>query len=109
MHKADIILAIIYNMKEQDKCVIKTNTKREAIGEILEAWLQCQIGQGEDLRPAKERDVYNIFIDLDLSDDTFYTSSDTGNKGLTARIVADVFARLTDIKIEERKREDIIK
>lgn len=100
MHKADITLVIIYDMKERDKCVIKTNAKREAVGDILEAWLQGQIGKGEDSRQVKKLDIYHITIDLDLSDDTFYTSSDTGNKGLTCGLVMDVFDMLADIRFE---------
>ncbi len=102
MHKADITLAITYNMKERDKCVIKTNAKRERIGNILEAWLQGQIGQGEDSRQARNKYIYNIIIDLDLSDNTFYTSSDIGNKDLTVGLVMNVLDMLADIKVEER-------
>lgn len=101
MHKADITLAITYHIKEQDKCVIKTNAQKEAIGEILEAWLQDQIGQGKDSRKAYERDVYQITIDLDLSDNTFYTASNTGNKNLTIELVANVLVKLADIRIEK--------
>lgn len=101
MHKADITLAITYNMKERDKCVIKTNAKKEAVEKILECWLQVQIGLDEDSRESKVRDVYQITIDLDLSDGTFYTSSDTGNKGLTVKLVTNVLNMLADIRIEE--------
>ena len=60
-----------------------------------------QVGQGKDESKPKERDVYEITIDLDLRDDTFYTASNTGNKGLTVGLVMDVFNRLSDIPIKE--------
>lgn len=39
MAKADIVLKINFNLSEPDKTVIKTNAKKEAVSEILEAWM----------------------------------------------------------------------
>ena len=99
MPKADVALEITFNINEPDKTVIKTNAKKEAVEEILEAWLSCQMGQGKDESKPNKKDEYKIKIQLDLSDDTFCTSSDTGNKGLTCGLVMDVFKRLDKIKI----------
>ncbi|OGN02310.1 MAG: hypothetical protein A2655_03795 [Candidatus Yanofskybacteria bacterium RIFCSPHIGHO2_01_FULL_43_42] len=99
MPKADIVLKINFNLNRPDKTVIKTNAKREAISEILGAWLSCQIGQGKDNREPNRKDEYEIVIKLDLSDDTFFTDSDTGNKGLTCGLVGDVFNRLDQVTV----------
>ncbi len=94
-----IILKIIFDINNLDKTIIKTNAKKEAIKEILEAWLRYQIGKRKDKRKANKRDVYKITIQLDLSDDNFNTISDVGNDGLTSGIVMDVFSKLKKIKI----------
>ena len=94
MSKADIIMEINFNIKEPSKTVIKTNARREAVSEILEAWIFSQIGQGKDSRESNKKNEYTIVIKLDLSDDTFSTDSDTGNKGLTCGIVIHVFNSL---------------
>lgn len=80
---------------------IKTNAKPEMLESILETWIACQVGKGKDTSKAKEKDEYHITIQLDLSDDSFITRSDTGNKSLTAGIVMVVFRDLANIKVEE--------
>ncbi len=101
MPKADIVLKLNFNLSKPDKTVVKTNAKKEAVSEILEAWLSCQIGQGEDSREPNKKDKYEIVIKLDLSNDTFFTNSDTGNKGLTCGLVMDVFSRLDQITVTD--------
>ena len=96
---ADVVLKINFNLNEPDKTVIKTNARKEAISEILEAWLSCQVGQGKDSREPNRKDEYEIVIKLDLSDDTFFTNSDTGNKSLTCGLVMNVFNRLDQITV----------
>ncbi|MBI2058124.1 MAG: hypothetical protein HYT63_04080 [Candidatus Yanofskybacteria bacterium] len=58
--KAGVVLKINFNLNKPDKTVIKTNAKREAISEILEAWLLGQVGQGEDDRMPNIKDEYEI-------------------------------------------------
>lgn len=99
MPNADIVLEIAFNISNPLETVIRTNAKKEALEGILENWLSCQTGQGKDRNKAKKRDLYKIKIQLDLSDDSFYTSSDTGNKGLTCGIVMDVFKRLEHTQV----------
>ncbi len=99
MPNADIVLEIAFNISDPGKTVIRTNAKKEALDGILEAWLSCQIGQSKDKSKAEERDLYKIKIQMDLSDDSFYTSSDTGNKGLTCGIVMAVFKRLDQTQV----------
>lgn len=99
MFNADMVIEIAFDINNPNKTVIKTNAKKEAIEEILEAWLSCQIGQGKDESEPKKQDTYKIKIQLDLSDDTFCTNSDTGNKSFTCGIVKDVFKRLDQVEV----------
>ena len=98
MPSAHIVLKIAFDERHPEKTTIKTNARKEAIEEILEAWLSCQIG-GKDKSKPKKKSVYQIEIQLDLSDDSFVTHSDTGNKGLTCGIIIDVFKRLKQLKV----------
>ena len=71
-----------------------TTARKEAIGEILEAFVIGEIGQGVDESPATEQDVYNIRLDLDLTDDSFRVTHDCGNKGLRTGILIAVLKDL---------------
>lgn len=64
MPRADIIVQVIFNLKEPDKTLIKTNAKKEAVEGILEAWLTDQIGKGKDDRESIKKDEYRIMIGL---------------------------------------------
>jgi len=105
MNKADIAIEIILDSENPKQTVIKTNARKKGIVEILESWLLLQQGQGKDNHKPNTEDIYKIRIELDLSDDTFRTHSNTGNKSLTCGIVLWVLMMLsTDInklKIED--------
>lgn len=92
----DITLDIFYDVNFPEKTVIRTNARKEALEEILEAWLQDQMGAGSDPSPPAQRDLYRIMIGLNLDGDRFRVVSDTGNKGLTAGIM-DIFKNLSTI------------
>lgn len=101
MAKADITLEITFNPDKTDKTIIKTNANKEGLREVLEAWLSCEAGQGEDDSEPNEKSEYKITIQIDLDSDTFYTDSDTGNKGLTCGIVMEVLNKLDKITITD--------
>lgn len=94
-----VVIEVDFNIDDSEKTTIKTNAKRSTVKEILEAWLSCQMGQGEDESEPNMRDSYKITIRLNLNDDTFSTSSDTGNKGFTCGIIMDILGRLSQIKV----------
>lgn len=98
----DVLIEIRFPVKEGETPIIYTNarTDNDAIEDILSTWLQFQMGKGEDPSPAVERDVYKIKIGLVIEDDSFAVESDTGNKGLTAGIVLEVFQKLKDIPVK---------
>lgn len=100
----DITLDIFYDVNHPEKTVIRTNAKKEALEEILEAWLQDQMGRGKDESPPEQRDLYRIMIGLNLDGDRFRVVSDTGNKGLTTGIVMDVFRNLSTICVAPPSR-----
>jgi len=99
MDNNNIILQILFNVDERNKSTITTNAKKEAIAEILEAWVSSQVGLGKDDSEADKKPEYKIEIQLDLSYDTFSTKSDTGNNGLTCGIIMDLLNRLDNISI----------
>ena len=85
---------LTYSPENPDNYKIDSNIKAEHYDEVLTGFLQTQIGQGEDPSPAADLPEYHIQIKLDLSDDTYYSKSDTGNMGLTVGILMDVLNRL---------------
>ncbi len=95
----DITLEITYPVQNPRASTIRTNARPEAIEELLATWIAGQQGKGEDDRKPNELSEYVIVIELDLSNDSFTTRSNTGNKGLTAGIVMDVFSRRTAIPV----------
>jgi len=99
MDKSDLLININYKISDSEKSTITTNIKKQGLSEVLEAWLSSQLGAGKDTSEPVEKDSYLITITLRLEDDTFYTTSDTGNKSLTCGIVADVFARLDQTEV----------
>jgi len=95
MSDAIMWVRIKYPVKEPEKYTIETNLKGEYIEEILSDYLRSIMGAGEDNSPAEIKDVYEINIDLDLENDSFSASSNTGNKGLRDGIVMDVLDRMS--------------
>jgi len=72
-----------------------TTAKTEAIPEILEAYIQTQFGKGKDEREAAVKDVYDIKLLLDLSDDTFIITHDCNNDALCLGIVLSAAETIT--------------
>ena len=102
MPKKDyIILQMNYNLRKPNKTIIKTNAHKRAVTEILEAWIYGQIGKGQDNRKPNSRDKHQVEIKLDVSNDTFYTTSTTGNDSLTCGIVLDILDKLSEITITD--------
>jgi hypothetical protein len=100
----DVLVEIHFDAKDEDpkKSCIYTNarTYNGALQEIIEAWIQDQIGRGADPAKAVERDIYKIKLGLVLEDDSFCTEADTGNKGLTCGIVMAVLRDLKEIPVK---------
>lgn len=89
MLKGRLTAKIIYPLTGTPS--ILTNVRQERVAELLTDWLRAQMrGQGPDEHAAEEREVYQITISVDLTEDTFFTWSDTGNEALTTGIVAQV-------------------
>lgn len=75
--------------------IVATDMSNDGIIELLETYTQSCIGAGADESEAVEREVYNILLQIDLSDDTITVQSNTGNKGLTLGILMDILTRMT--------------
>lgn len=91
-----LTIKITFPINEPEKFKIESDIKQEHWGEIISEFIRSQMGTGKDNTPAEERDVYNITIQIDLSDDTFYCKHDCGNKGLREGILMDILGRLSD-------------
>lgn len=101
MVAVDVIIEISYKLKDWAKSVIRTNAKREVLGELLSKWLIDQLANGEDKdsSPVTERDWYKVKIGLRVSDNTYFVESDTGNKAVTCGIVGMILPRLEKLHI----------
>jgi hypothetical protein len=88
-----VFIEFEYTIKDGKCKVLDTNIKKERIEDFLEEWIMDQVGRGEDTNSPVIRDTYRIKIGCDLTDDTFYTQSDAGNKGLTTGIVSHVWSK----------------
>ena len=80
MIRPDVLIEIHFDMNQPEKTVIKTNAKKEALGEILATWLQNQISLGKDDSKPNMKDKFLIKIGLRIEDDTFGLESDTGGR-----------------------------
>jgi len=85
----DVYFEFTWNPKTDKYNITSTNLKKEkkVFEEVIENYLYAQMGAGEDKSPSAKLEEYKIKIGLDLSEDIFYTESNTGNKGLTTGIV----------------------
>jgi len=97
--RVDLFIKISYCFNKPETSIIRTNVKTERLRDLLNDYLYNQIGKGEDKRKLNEKEVYDIEIGVDLSDDTFYVSSDTGNDGLTCGIIMHVSAILNELEV----------
>lgn len=94
--KPDIVMEIHFPMDTPSELRVRTNAKdRETVIDLISTYIQdCCIGRGVDESNANEHDEYRIVIGLELSDDSWGITSNTGNKGLTTGILMDVIKRL---------------
>lgn len=97
----DIIVTIEFDMKNET-VKIGGNAKKGAVQELLESYLHGCIGSGKDPAPPVKRDIYNIKLGIDLSDDTWFVEHDCGNKSLreglvmaTLQLIKDNLERVT--------------
>lgn len=92
----ELFIELEYDV-EKNETNVNTNVKQSLIEELLTDWIRAtQMGKGKDEGKPNERDVYNIRIGIDLSDDSFSTRSDTGNVSLTCGIVINYLKSLNE-------------
>jgi hypothetical protein len=91
--KPDIIIEMEFDMVNS-KVQIRTNAKRDKVGDLLEDYLHAQVGTGKDPSPPAERDIYKISIGVELGEDIWGSSHDCGNKGLREGIIMRVLQML---------------
>ena len=97
--KVDIVIDIVFIPEDPGRSIIRTNAKKEAIEDILVNWIRGQIGTYADKSKPNIKEEYKIKIGLTLSDDSFCTESDTGNKSVTCGIIMELLNCLHELKI----------
>ena len=100
MNDNTLIVKILFDGDEPEKACIKTNATKDGVKELLETWLITQMGNIKYMKQAKGPS-FEIEIKLDLTEDTFHTTSNTGTDGFTCGIIMDVFDRLDAIPISD--------
>lgn len=93
--KPDIVIEMAFNVMTE-RVEIKTNAKREVVGELIGDYLHSQVGTGKDTTPAEKHPVYNITIGVELDDDSWGSSHNCGNKGLREGILMRVMSILSN-------------
>lgn len=96
MAKVDIYVEVNYDAVKEKISIGETNIKKERLKDFLLDWLTTQIGKGKDERKRIDRESYKVVIGCDLSFDTFYVKSNTGNDGLTCGIIIGAVNKLGD-------------
>ena len=80
----------------KDEYQLETDLKDEKVADIISDFLRTQMGLGNGTGEPNNLPVYEIEIDLDLTDDSFRIKSNTGNDSLTTGIVAHNLQKLKD-------------
>lgn len=68
---------------------IKTDIKDKQIDNVLAEFYRASLNKGPDHSKFIEREVYHIQLKLDLEEDEFAMSSDTGNDTLTYELIRE--------------------
>lgn len=82
-----LYLKLRYNL-EADSFETETNIAPDKIEDVVAEFLRSQMGLGKDNCEPAPGPLYEIKIELDLSDDTFKVSSNTNSSSLTTGIIA---------------------
>ena len=100
MQKSDLFLDLFYNVKE-NSFKIKTNVRNDKVDKILSDCYRTTLNSSPDYREPNLSDIYNVMIKLDLSSDTFFISSDTGNRVLAHELIRKAINNWENILYEE--------
>lgn len=84
-----LTIKVDYNFAEETY-EIKTDFKRHLVAQMINEYLQTQVGRGKDESPPNKQDHYEIIIQLHLSDDSWRSKHDCGNEGLMVGLLMTV-------------------
>jgi formylmethanofuran dehydrogenase subunit C len=90
-----LYVTFAYTIKGSTFEIVDTNMKAGIIT-LIDAYLREATGAGADDSEAVERDVYEITLAVDLTEDTITVKSNCGNLGLVAGILMDILRELTN-------------
>lgn len=84
-----LYVTFAYTIKSNTFEIVDTNMKAGMIT-LIDAYLREVMGAGADDREAVKRDIYEITLAVDLSEDIITVTSNCGNLGLVAGILMDI-------------------
>lgn len=90
-----LTMHIHYNIKE-NTFTIDGNVNEQGHLEIIEAFLRCQIGVGQDTSEPVRKDEYTISLQWYPENDKIKVQSDTGNDALRDGILLYVLKDLSE-------------
>lgn len=95
MNEHILYIKVTFPINEPDDFEIETNVNPELVGSLIGDFLYMQHGRGaDDSKADEEREIYHIDLYVDLTDDTWRVSCDTGNKGLRDGILMHLFQEI---------------
>ena len=101
-----IYLKFKYPINDPDKFEIDTNAKKGVVSDLISDFIQSQVGAGKDESKPNEHEVYEIELRIDLTDDTWFTKDNCGNKGLRDGILMDILGRLSKQETQAPNNSD---
>lgn len=79
---------------DTDKFEIQSDLKEDRISEVLSDYLRSQMGTGSNGNQTRnELPVYEIVLTLNLLEDTYTVTSNTGNTSLTIGLIAHFLSK----------------
>ncbi len=111
MENSRIFIDLFHDIYE-NTFKIKTNLNKDKVNEILSECYRATLNSKPDYGGFNKKDVYNIQISLDLSEDVFHISSNTGNRILTYELIKDSINNWEilseEVSVDKKDLEEII-
>jgi hypothetical protein len=111
MGESDLFLSLFYEV-DTNSFKLKTNVKEDKVDELLFECYRSTLNKSPDYRDFNKYKVYTILIKLDLSQDAFSISSNTGNNVLAYELIKDAIKKWEiipeELKFDKKTLETVI-
>ena len=88
-----VYIRIDYDINHGVFCY-ETNCKERALSGLIGAFIRSQMGNGKDDSKAEEHELYEIDVEMDMTEGNFKCRHNCGNKGLREGILMVFWAKL---------------